>query len=73
LRRCGAPGGGRRAGCLRSNGRRIRVGSTRAVDELYSAWLAVPPGVEAGERLTPSASLEGMLRPVSFRVRLDEA
>jgi hypothetical protein len=39
------------------------------VDELFSAWLAVRPGVAAGTLLTPSALLPGM-RPVWFRVRL---
>ena len=50
-----------------------RCGSTRTVEELFSAWLAVPPGVEDGELLVPSALLPGMARPVSFRVRLDDA
>jgi len=44
-------------------------GSTRILDELFSAWLAVPPGVSDGAVLKPSALLPGM-RPVSFRVRL---
>jgi curved DNA-binding protein CbpA len=43
--------------------------SRRAVD-LFSAWLAVPPGITDGTILTPSADLPGMLRPVTFRVRL---
>lgn len=46
-----------------------RCGGTRTVDELFSAWLAVPPGVAAGTMLIPSAMLPGMVRPVSFRVR----
>ena len=50
-----------------------RCGSTRTVEELFSAWLAVPPGVQDGELLIPSALLSGMTRPVSFRVRLDDA
>ena len=45
-----------------------RCGGTRTTKELYSAWLAIPPDVKAGERLTPSAELPGMLRPVRFRV-----
>jgi hypothetical protein len=49
-----------------------RCGATRTVDELFSAWLAVPPGVPDGAELVPSALLNGMLRPVSFRVRLDD-
>jgi DnaJ-class molecular chaperone len=40
----------------------------RFVDELFSAWLAVPPGINDGAILKPSALLPGM-RPVSFRVR----
>jgi curved DNA-binding protein CbpA len=39
------------------------------VEELFSAWLAVRPGVADGTVLTPSALLSGM-HPVSFRVRL---
>jgi hypothetical protein len=53
----------RAAGC-------VRCGGTRTVDELFSAWLAVPPGVTAGEVLTPSVELPGMVEPVRFRVRL---
>jgi DnaJ-class molecular chaperone len=45
-----------------------RCGGTRTTKELYSAWLAIPPEVKAGERLTPSADLPGMLRPVRFCV-----
>jgi DnaJ-class molecular chaperone len=50
-----------------------RCGTKRTIDELFSAWLAVPPGVADGAVLTPSALLSGMVRPVSFRVRLDDA
>lgn len=46
-----------------------RCGSRRAVDEVFSAWLAIPPGVVDGTRLDPSAQLEGVVRPVTFRVR----
>ncbi len=45
-------------------------GSKRTVDDLFSAWLAVPPGISDGAVLNPSALLPGMLRPVSFRIRL---
>ena len=41
-----------------------------AVEELYSAWLAVPPGVADGTILEPSARLPGMIRPLSFRMRV---
>ena len=33
----------------------------------------VQPGVQDGELLIPSAFLKGMIRPVAFRIRLDEA
>lgn len=44
-------------------------GGSRTAEELFSAWLAVPPEVAEGTLLRPSALLPGM-RPVSFRVRL---
>ena len=47
-----------------------RCGGTRVLDDLFSAWLAVPPGVQDGEILPPSALLPGMLTRVLFRVRL---
>ena len=40
------------------------------IEELFSAWLAVPPGVLDGEILPPSALLPGMINRVLFRVRL---
>jgi curved DNA-binding protein CbpA len=40
------------------------------VEELFSAWLAIRPGVAEGTILTPSAWLPGQLEPVYFRVRL---
>jgi hypothetical protein len=46
-----------------------RCGTKRIIDELFSAWLAVPPGIADGVILTPSTLLDGMIRPVSFRVR----
>jgi DnaJ-class molecular chaperone len=51
-------------GCARCRG-------TRVVEELFSAWLAVPPGVEDGEVLTPTVDLPGMVEPVRFRVRIN--
>ena len=54
------------ASCARCQG-------TGLLDEAFSAWLAVPPGVDHGAILHPSALLPGMVRPVSFRVRLDGA
>ncbi len=58
-----APQGRPPAGCTRCNG-------TRTVPELFSAWLAVPPGVTPGTTLTPSVSLPGMAHPALFRIRL---
>lgn len=47
-----------------------RCGGKRTVRELFSAWLAVPPGVDEGEVLAPTVELPGMVAPVRFRVRL---
>jgi molecular chaperone DnaJ len=47
-----------------------RCGGTRKVRELFSAWLAVPPGVTESEVLAPSVELPGMVAPVRFRVRI---
>jgi molecular chaperone DnaJ len=53
---------GTAAGCATCGG----AGTT---DELFSAWLAIPPDAEDGTELAPSALLRGMVRPVRFRVR----
>ena len=46
-----------------------RCGTRRTVDELFSAWLAVRPGIADGA--VPSLrAAPGMVRRVSFRVRL---
>jgi hypothetical protein len=50
--------------------KRADGGTERA---LFSAWIAVPPGVDAGEVLAPSVELPGALTPVRFRVRLSPA
>ncbi len=50
-----------------------RCGGKRVLDDLFSAWLAVPPGVQDGEILPPSALLPGMMNRVIFRVRLAAA
>ena len=47
-----------------------RCGGKRKVQELFSAWLAVPPGVNEEEQLIPSAELPGMVERVRFRVSL---
>jgi molecular chaperone DnaJ len=47
-----------------------RCDGKRKVQELFSAWLAVPPGVNDGEELIPSAELPGMVERVRFRVSL---
>lgn len=41
----------------------------RIIEELYSAWLAIRPGVEDGTILTPSAQLPDVVTPVRFRAR----
>lgn len=48
-----------------------RCAGTRAVEDLFSAWLAVPAGVMDGEILPPSAVLPGMIHRVLFRVRIE--
>lgn len=47
-----------------------RCASRGAVREVFSAWLAVRPGVVDGAMLAPSAQLPGVVQPVSFRIRL---
>jgi DnaJ-class molecular chaperone len=59
--------------CPRDPERCTRCGTRRVVEELFSAWLAVPPGVAEGVHLVPSAVLDGMVHPVEFRVRLPRA
>jgi DnaJ-class molecular chaperone len=61
--RCPACDAGDPASCVRCGGR-------RTTDEIFSAWLAVPPGVADSAVLAPSVPLRGMVRPVSFRVRI---
>lgn len=46
---------------------------TRKVRTLYSAWLAIKPGAEAGEELAPTVELPGMVEPVRFRIALAPA
>ena len=55
--------GARAASCSRCEGQ-------GTVEELFSAWLAVPPEVTDGTILLPSALLRGMVRPVRFRTRV---
>jgi curved DNA-binding protein CbpA len=47
-----------------------RCGATRAIEELFAAWLAIRPGITDGTMLSPSVQLPGVLRPVVFRARL---
>jgi curved DNA-binding protein CbpA len=54
------------AACARCGGRRV-------TEELFSAWLAVPPGVTPGEVLAPSVELPGMVEHVRFRVEVTVA
>jgi molecular chaperone DnaJ len=60
--RCPLCGGDASKPCGHCNGRRY-------IDELFSAWLAIRPGVADGTILTPSAWLPGQLEPIYFRVR----
>ena len=46
-----------------------RCDGARTIDDLFSAWLAVRPGVADGTILHPSAQLPSVVRPVTFRVR----
>lgn len=45
-------------------------GMKRTLDDLYAAWLAVPPEAFDRELLIPSAMLPGMVQPLSFRIRI---
>jgi hypothetical protein len=56
--------------CAGASASCARCGMTGAVEELFSAWLAVRPGIATGTVLTPSVLLPGMLQPVAFRVRI---
>ena len=47
-----------------------RCGGKRVIDDLFSAWMAVPAGVQDGEILPLSALMPGMINRVVFRVRL---
>ena len=60
--RCPACAANPKAACDKCGGKRI-------VDDLFSAWLAVPPGVLDGEILPLSAYLPGMINRVLFRAR----
>jgi DnaJ-class molecular chaperone len=51
----------------------VRCGGKGVIDELFSAWLSVPPGVSSGKVLTPSVELPGMVSPVRFRLRIHAA
>jgi DnaJ-class molecular chaperone len=46
-----------------------RCGGSRKVQELYSAWLAIRPGLPDGTRITPSVTLPGMIETPTFRIR----
>ena len=47
----------------------VKDASGKLGEDVFSAWLAVRPGVADGTILTPSAWLPGMVHPVYFRVR----
>ena len=41
------------------------------IDELFSAWLAVPSGVAEGAIVSPSVLLPGMIQPMRFRIQIN--
>jgi curved DNA-binding protein CbpA len=47
----------------------VRRAGGGVVEELFAAWLTLPPGVADGAVLAPSVDLPGMIEPVRFRVR----
>jgi molecular chaperone DnaJ len=47
-----------------------QCGGAGTTDELFSAWLAVRPGIADGSVLLPSELLPGMVQPVRFHVRI---
>jgi DnaJ-class molecular chaperone len=47
-------------------------GGRGTTDELFSAWLAVPPEVPDGSVLLPSVLLPGMVHPVRFVMRISK-
>ena len=47
----------------------VRKGDS-VIDELFSAWLAVPAGVGNGAIIRPSVLLPGMINPVCFRIEV---
>ncbi|MEJ7600778.1 MAG: DnaJ domain-containing protein [Kofleriaceae bacterium] len=47
----------------------VPCSSRGAIEDRFSAWLAVPPEVADGTLLAPSVLLPGMVEPVAFRVR----
>ena len=49
-----------------------RCGGTGKAEALFSAWLAIQPGMRTGEELDPTVQMEGVISPVRFRVRVRE-
>ena len=49
----------------------VRKADRQVADDIFAAWLAVPPGVRDGEILPPSAYVPGMIHRVLFRARLN--
>ena len=58
-----------RCRCPRAGAACPRCGGTGRTDELFSAWLAVPPEIDDGSVLLPSVLLPDMLNSVRFCVR----
>jgi hypothetical protein len=40
----------------------------RTIEEVFSAWLAIRPGVADGTIISPSVQFPGVLKPVTFRI-----
>jgi hypothetical protein len=50
---------------------RVQIRKAHAlVEELFSAWLAIPPDLAEGTIVAPSVLLPGMIHPVRFRIRI---
>jgi hypothetical protein len=58
--------------CASRDGRTAcaRCSGERRIRELFSAWLAFPPGVATGDVIAPSVELPGMIEPVRFRIQV---
>ena len=48
-------------------------GGTGKTEVLFSAWLAIKPGMRTGEPLDPTVQMKGVITPVKFRLRVRKA